>query len=78
MVLPEDVKVYCAHEYTLSNAKFATHIDPENKALQQKTAEVEEARSKVCLWFLVVSFKCHVIHKLTRNNDSCAEYSDDS
>ena len=49
MVLPEDVKVYCAHEYTLSNAKFATHIDPENKALQQKTAEVEEARSKVCL-----------------------------
>eukprot|EP00890_Picochlorum_soloecismus_P001190 jgi/Picsp_1/2071/NSC_05536-R1_glyoxalase ii len=46
MVLPEDVKVYCAHEYTLSNAKFASHIDPENKALQQKTAEVEEARSK--------------------------------
>lgn len=46
MVLPEDVKVYCAHEYTLSNAKFATSIDPENKALQQKTAEVEEARSK--------------------------------
>lgn len=28
--LPDDTKLYCAHEYTLSNAKFAITVEPEN------------------------------------------------
>ncbi len=31
--LPDETKLYCAHEYTLSNAKFAVTVEPENKAL---------------------------------------------
>ena len=31
--LPDDTKVYCAHEYTLDNLTFALHIDPSNTAL---------------------------------------------
>ena len=28
--LPDDVRIYCGHEYTLANARFAAHVDPEN------------------------------------------------
>jgi hydroxyacylglutathione hydrolase len=42
--LPDDTLVYCGHEYTASNAKFALSIDPDNKALQQRAAEVEVLR----------------------------------
>ena len=42
--LPRDTLVYCAHEYTMSNAKFAMHVEPGNKALQRRHTEVEEAR----------------------------------
>ena len=31
--LPDDTKLYCAHEYTLSNARFAVTVEPDNKAL---------------------------------------------
>lgn len=34
--LPEDTQVYCAHEYTLSNIRFALDIDPSNAALQAR------------------------------------------
>ena len=47
IALPKDVKVYCAHEYTESNAKFAVHIDPDNQALKDRFDEVLELRSKV-------------------------------
>lgn len=33
--LPDDTLVYCGHEYTLSNAKFSTHIDPYNELLKK-------------------------------------------
>ena len=42
--LPKDTLVYCAHEYTLSNAKFAMHVEPGNEALQRRFKEVEGAR----------------------------------
>jgi len=38
--LPDDTLVYCGHEYTSSNAKFALSIDPGNAALQKRAAEV--------------------------------------
>eukprot|EP00879_Flechtneria_rotunda_P008648 GHRR01009061.1.p1 GENE.GHRR01009061.1~~GHRR01009061.1.p1 ORF type:complete len:274 (+),score=71.20 GHRR01009061.1:251-1072(+) len=44
--LPGDTAVYCAHEYTQSNAKFAVHIDPNNQALQQRKKKIDEFRSR--------------------------------
>ncbi|CAH1767223.1 6539_t:CDS:2 [Entrophospora sp. SA101] len=35
-VLPSDTKVYCGHEYTTSNLRFAKSIDPNNKTLLEK------------------------------------------
>ncbi len=43
--LPEDTLVYCAHEYTLNNLRFAITVEPHNKALQQRLKAVETARS---------------------------------
>jgi hydroxyacylglutathione hydrolase len=34
--LPPDTLVYCAHEYTLSNLRFATAVMPDNPALQER------------------------------------------
>ena len=36
--LPGNTQVYCAHEYTLSNLKFALAVDPTNEALRQHAA----------------------------------------
>ena len=44
--LPPETAIYCAHEYTQSNAKFAITADPENAALQAYVAEVEDKRSR--------------------------------
>lgn len=43
--LPDDVSVFCGHEYTLSNAKFAISIDPDNEELQARVQEVEQLRA---------------------------------
>jgi hydroxyacylglutathione hydrolase len=43
--LPDATLCYCAHEYTLSNARFAMHADPDNTALAAYLAEVEAARA---------------------------------
>src|SRR5690606_7176008 len=34
--LPPETVVYCGHEYTLSNARFALTVDPGNPALQER------------------------------------------
>lgn len=44
--LPDTTRVYCAHEYTLSNARFAITVDPDNAALNQRLVDVEAARAK--------------------------------
>jgi hydroxyacylglutathione hydrolase len=44
--LPPATKLYCGHEYTQSNARFALTIDPENAALKQRAREVEALRAK--------------------------------
>jgi hydroxyacylglutathione hydrolase len=41
---PDDTKLYCAHEYTLSNAAFALTVDPANPALIQRAREVAALR----------------------------------
>src|SRR6201991_4069313 len=44
--LPNDFKLYCGHEYTASNVKFALTIDPDNAALQARAAEVAKLRAE--------------------------------
>ena len=34
--LPDNTKIYCAHEYTLNNANFALSLDPEKRNLKKK------------------------------------------
>jgi hydroxyacylglutathione hydrolase len=43
--LPDDFKLYCGHEYTASNVKFALSIDPDNAALQARAKQVEQQRA---------------------------------
>ncbi|ROR99985.1 hydroxyacylglutathione hydrolase [Sinobacterium caligoides] len=42
--LPSDTRVYCAHEYTLSNLRFALTLEPNNDILKQRLTETEELR----------------------------------
>lgn len=44
--LPDDTLAYCGHEYTQDNARFALHIDPENKDVQKRAAEVNNLRAR--------------------------------
>jgi hydroxyacylglutathione hydrolase len=43
--LPEDTALYCGHEYTLANARFAAHAEPGNPAITARLAEVERLRA---------------------------------
>jgi len=43
--LPEDTAVYCAHEYTQSNGRYALAAEPGNAAIRARMAEVEAARA---------------------------------
>lgn len=44
--LPEATRLYCAHEYTAANARFALTVDPENAALKARAAAVDAARAE--------------------------------
>lgn len=44
--LPGETLVYCGHEYTESNARFARTIDPDNAALRRRAAEVQALRAQ--------------------------------
>jgi hydroxyacylglutathione hydrolase len=44
--LPEDTRLYCAHEYTLANGRFAAHAEPDNSAVAQRLAQVEALRDQ--------------------------------
>ncbi len=43
--LPEDTLVYCGHEYTESNGRFALSVDPQNQDLIRRMAEVKDLRA---------------------------------
>lgn len=43
--LPNDTRVYCGHEYTASNVKFALAIEPNNPALKARAEEVTKLRA---------------------------------
>ena len=44
--LPEDTTVYCGHEYTISNLKFAKYIDNDNALLNEVSLEIKNKREK--------------------------------
>jgi hydroxyacylglutathione hydrolase len=42
--LPEDTLIFCGHEYSVENARFARTVDPKNTALTLRAAEVNRMR----------------------------------
>jgi hydroxyacylglutathione hydrolase len=44
--LPDDMRVYCAHEYTQSNARFAVTIETDNRQLMARSASIDAARAR--------------------------------
>jgi hydroxyacylglutathione hydrolase len=44
--LPPETRAYCAHEYTQSNGRYALVAEPDNKALADRMAAVNEARAR--------------------------------
>ncbi|MFZ6675838.1 hydroxyacylglutathione hydrolase [Undibacterium sp. Xuan67W] len=44
--LPEDTEVYCAHEYTMSNLRFAREIEPDNQALLERIVAEQKKRDE--------------------------------
>jgi hydroxyacylglutathione hydrolase len=42
--LPSSTRVFCGHEYTLTNARFTLSVDPENPAVVQRAADVTRLR----------------------------------
>ena len=43
--LPEDTKIYCAHEYTEANSRFANYLTPDDSLLKKKIIEIKKKRS---------------------------------
>ena len=43
--LPDDMRVYCGHEYTESNLRFAAHVEPENEDVKRKLQWAESVRA---------------------------------
>lgn len=46
MTLPDETRIYCGHEYTESNGRFALTLEPGNQALQGRMAQVAATRAK--------------------------------
>jgi hydroxyacylglutathione hydrolase len=42
--LPDTTQVYCGHEYTLANGRFAAHVDPSNRAVAERLEQVAAMR----------------------------------
>ncbi|WP_207539001.1 hydroxyacylglutathione hydrolase [Sabulicella rubraurantiaca] len=44
--LPDDTRVFCGHEYTLSNIRYALSVDPDNAALRDYAAKAQAQRDR--------------------------------
>jgi len=44
--LPRSARVYCAHEYTQANARFALSVEPDYEALRTRAAAIDAARAR--------------------------------
>jgi len=45
MALPDATRVFCAHEYTQANARFAVTVEPGNMALTDRAADIDRRRA---------------------------------
>jgi len=43
--LPDETRLYCAHEYTQANARFARALEPDNQALISRCTEIDRLRA---------------------------------
>ena len=48
MQLPDDTRVYCGHEYTLSNIRFARAVEPGNAALRELESRARSCATRAC------------------------------
>ena len=46
LALPDDTQIYCTHEYTLANAKFAMEIEPDNQDIKTRYEDCKNLRRK--------------------------------
>jgi hydroxyacylglutathione hydrolase len=44
--LPQETRIYCAHEYTQSNGRYALHVEPDNQALIERMRAVDAMRRR--------------------------------
>jgi len=44
--LPDETRLYCAHEYTLANARFVAVAEPDNAAIAERLKAVEQLRER--------------------------------
>ncbi|CAB3370917.1 Hypothetical predicted protein [Cloeon dipterum] len=44
--LPDQTEVFCGHEYTQQNLKFAAHVEPQNEDIKQKISWADATRAK--------------------------------
>jgi hydroxyacylglutathione hydrolase len=44
--LPEEVRIYCGHEYTLANARFAAHAEPANPDIARRLEDTAALRER--------------------------------
>ncbi len=44
--LPDETRVYCGHEYTVANLKFAQHVEPDNKDVAARLAWATKQREE--------------------------------
>lgn len=44
--LPPETKIYCGHEYTIANARFAAHVEPDNQDIANRMVDVKSLRDK--------------------------------
>lgn len=44
--LPDETRIWCGHEYTLANARFAAAVDPDNPALKTRINFIERLRAR--------------------------------
>ena len=46
MTLPDETKIFCGHEYTESNGRFALTLEPGNQALRKRMEDVQAVRAR--------------------------------
>jgi hydroxyacylglutathione hydrolase len=44
--LPSHTRVYCGHEYTEANLRFAAHVEPQNEAVRAAQVRTKELRAR--------------------------------